>query len=411
MSDEEYDDCNEDLESEDEPIPIGASEDQVLHFISSFLPLQGFISNKNRQECNNVLSNETNKSIKVRLNISDLEIDKSDVLSTMLETSLSESSLQYDSIIVDARNLGAISFSNFESVNLKNYECDKHISSQLLTNTSITTAVLQLQWTYYHTQLLDLLLVSYFKSNYKSIIIEFSSDDSNMQYFDTQIISKVLQAFGRHLSAVITCNKLQIRNIPKIRMNSIANEICPLLNLFPLLEILSVTSEEDLSFLQQHHDDVDHHSEVRQWTTYLCIHPNLRYLQFHNISNHVLPIYLLTGSTPYGFLDTLSQIRWYVIPVGDNGTICDDEISITNNTQNKKYSLSTFEMLLISYLVLNNTYTEEIQFSPVLTSDSHSNLKQILEQEIQIHKSRNIVTIEYVDEVQCCVVRRDESGE
>jgi hypothetical protein len=52
---------------------------------------------------------------------------------------------------------------------------------------------------------------------------------------------------------------------------------------------------------------------------------------------------------------TLHQVKWYVIPAGTNGFIQDDEVSITNKTQNEKYSLSTFEMLLIAQLILNNT--------------------------------------------------------
>jgi hypothetical protein len=393
---------------DDEPTPIGASEDSILNFISIFLPLQRFISNKIRDY--NILSNETNKSIKVGLNVNDLEINKSDVLSSQLRTVRPENSLQYESIIVDARKLGTISFSNFQLVNLKNYEYDKHIASQLLMNTSIKTATLQLQWTDYHIQLLDLLIASFFPASCKSIIIDFSSDDSTMQYFDTQILSKVLNAFGRHLPTVIACNKLLIRNIPKARINSIASEICPLLNLFPTLEMLSVTSKDDVSYLQKQ-DDVDYHAETMLWTKYLCIHPNLRYLQLHNVSNHFLPVYLLSGSTPYGFIGTLHQVKWYVIPAGTNGFIQDDEVSINNKTQNEKYSLSTFEMLLTAQLILNNTYTEEIQFSPIFTAESHSNLRQILEKEAKVHESRVVVTIEDVDEVLCCIVRRDETGE
>jgi hypothetical protein len=134
----------------------------------------------------------------------------------------------------------------------------------------------------------------------------------------------------------------------------------------------------------------------------------------HTPQRHWLPVYLLTGSTPYGYLDHATQVDWCPLKCSQHGGI-----DFADSTGTDMDALSEFEVELVARLIQLNAHTAMIQLSRRLPTPSHVGLQATMTRDMAAYGQsvgRKDTCFEVVVEsgtgsdMKCCTIRRNSAS-
>ena len=400
-------------ESSIDDIPV----ESIKSYMSSYIPLPKYITNVIETYGDAIDPPHDANTPKICVLIPDLKKSKSDVFSSAVSKAINTSnSTEVGCVIIDLRHLGRLNFATSEKATAEIYQTEQSKSHLLWGKApAITKVILQIRWVDYAPLLLSYLVACCFPPHCATLVIDIDpSPDPHSPHLarpdDMSTLSNVLSAIARHSISAMTVTQLAIRRVPNAAESALGKALAAHLPLLPRLERLSVTSATETAGSL---NNVKGNAVVLAKCFHL--HPTLRVLQLHSPQRHWLPLYLLTGATPYGYLDHTQHVEWAPLVCNALGGVT----SLISSNSSSNVEMSDLELELSVQLILLNSYTSQVQVSHSVPAVSHTAMLTRLQEEQRkyaeaVCRSETCFTVlmewQRDKDRDCCTIRRSSSG-
>ena len=197
-----------------------------------------------------------------------------------------------------------------------------------------------------------------------------------MKYSQKLNLDGVLIGICRSLRIVKFCKALLISHINDMSRRQCAEMAEEFLPLLSSLEILSMTHSDYFSDSQTVINS-DLRSAGKIWGDIMHLNSTVKLLRCSNGFEHWMPVYLLSGNLPTGWLNLLF-IEFYPISLkASDNMIKSSDINKNKNKTTVRKTLTEFEIYLIASLMILNTWVVEISFDELYLAEKMAVLKAL----------------------------------